>query len=274
MIADPPPGSMLARAGKLRIVFLHHSVGRFLIRHGGVRALLAARNRQAGTAHEFWDHDYNSIGLSGPDGAATGESFAIPNDSTDPPGLDILFSQPVHDPPDNALGRLLGFDVIVVKSCFPACAIRSEVQLEGYQRDYKPVRAVSARYPEKLFIMVTPPPLVRIPGLPRLSADWTTAAEGRRARRFARWLGSEAFLAGRPNLATFDLFDLLAVPEGRPGANGLRPAYRARRLWDAHPTVRGYRAVAAPFVDFLWQQIGQHQARLAAHPGAAARDRC
>src|SRR5437016_5539766 len=120
-------------ANKLRIIFLHHSVGRILVRDGGVRDLIAQLNKRDGTQHEFWDHDYNQIGLTGPSGEKTGLSFDVPGDNTDPDGLDTLFSQPVHDPPDNALSHLLTFDVIAFKSCYPACAIRSDAQLERYK---------------------------------------------------------------------------------------------------------------------------------------------
>src|SRR5215210_4265135 len=99
--------------GKLRIIFLHHSTGRNLIRQGGVRDIVARRNERDGTSYEFWDHDYNKVGLTGPTGEKTGISFDIPDDNTDPDGLEELFSQPVHDAGDNALSQLLSFDDII-----------------------------------------------------------------------------------------------------------------------------------------------------------------
>src|SRR3712207_3236113 len=101
------------RPDNLRIIFLHHSTGRNLIRQGGVRDLIALRNERDGTSYEFWDHDYNKVGLTGPAGEKMGVAFDIPDDNTDPDGLDTLFSQPVHDPPDNALSHLLTYDVII-----------------------------------------------------------------------------------------------------------------------------------------------------------------
>src|SRR4051812_22156920 len=152
MTTSTTPDPAGARPAALRVIFLHHSVGRFLIRWGGVRDLWAEHNAAAGTRHELWDHDYNAVGLSGPDGAPTGASFAIPDDNTEPAGFAALFSQPVQDPPDNALSRLLEYDVIVFKSCYPACHIRSNAQLAEYQRAYETVRATIARYPGKLFV--------------------------------------------------------------------------------------------------------------------------
>ena len=71
------------------IIFLHHSVGQNLIAQGNVRQLFT----QAG--YDFWDHDYNHLGLTSPDGTPAGYSYNIPDDNTDPDGLARLFQQPV-----------------------------------------------------------------------------------------------------------------------------------------------------------------------------------
>ncbi len=250
----------------LRIIFLHHSTGRNLIRHGGVRDLIAKRSEREGTNYEFWDHDYNEIGLTGPSGERMDVSFDVPDDNTDPDGLDRLFSQPVHDPPDNALSRLLGFDVIIFKSCFPVSAIRSQSQLEQYQLHYRSIRKTMSEHPGNLFIVVTPPPLVARPFnqtiLPS-SEKWTNAADARRAREFSRWLVSQDFLDGLPNVATFDLFDHLAEPDtSRRQPNMLRAEYRSGRFGlDAHPNPVANRAIAPILVDTLFESINIFQQR-------------
>src|SRR4030042_1160100 len=71
------------------VVFLHHSTGGNLIPQGGVRERLS----QAGYA--FWDQGYNDQGLNRPDGSATGYSYHVPDDNTDPDGLARVFSQTV-----------------------------------------------------------------------------------------------------------------------------------------------------------------------------------
>jgi hypothetical protein len=257
-----PPGG----AGNLRILFLHHSTGRNLIEQGEVRRIIAKRNEQEGTQHELWDHDYNEIGLTDAQGRRTGISFEIPDDNTDPDGLETLFRQPVHDPPDNALSHLLSFDVVIFKSCFPVCAIRSDEQLKRYKEHYLSIRETLVQHPEVLFVAVTPPPLVSVPvvsGITPTSSRWTTLAEGKRARAFARWLTSEEFRRGEPNIAAFDLFDLLAGPENSVvSPNALRVEYRSGRLGrDPHPNERANRAIAPLFVDAIWREIGRFQQR-------------
>lgn len=255
---------MIANREKMRIIFLHHSVGRNLIRQGGVRDLVARWNEPDNARHEFWDHDYNEIGLTGPSGEHVGLSFGVPGDNTDPDGLAVLFSQPVHDPPDNALSHLLSFDVIIFKSCFPASAIHSQAQLEHYRRRYLAIRETLARYPDKLFIVVSPPPLAPCSFIrmvrPNTEAG-TNAQDALRARQFSSWLVSEEYLQGLPNIAAFDLFDLLAAPSnsGRH-ANMLRAGYRSGRLGlDSHPNHRANVVIAPIFVEAIRESIKRFQ---------------
>ena len=250
----------------LRILFIHHSTGKNLIRQGQVRDLIAKRNEQDGTRHEFWDHDYNEIGLTGPSGEKTGISFNIPDDDTDPVGFDRLFSQPVHDPPDNALSNILTFDVVIFKSCFPVSAIRNKAQLEQYRQHYISIRNALSRHPDTLFIVMTPPPLIpqSLTGLVLSRASrwmWTNDEDAARAREFSRWLTSEDFTMGLPNVATFDLFDLLAEPAtSRTHPNTLRAEYRGGRLgYDAHPNETANKAIAPLFVDAIWRKLKRFQ---------------
>ena len=252
------------RPGTLRIIFLHHSTGRNLIRQGGIRDLIEQQNQLNGTSHEFWDHDYNEIGLTGPTGEKTGVSFNIPDDNTDPDGLERLFSQPIHDPPNNALSHLLSFDVIIFKSCFPVSAIRSRAMLEQYKEQYLSIRDTLARLPRKLFIVMTPPPLVprsiKQTVIPRAPLA-TNPEDAKRAREFSLWLASEEFLMGLPNVATFDLFNLLAEPaNSRRDPNTLRAEYRSGRLLlDSHPNRLSNETIAPAFVDALWQSMRSFQ---------------
>jgi len=260
----------------LRIIFLHHSTGRNLIRQGGLRDLIAKRNEREGTHYEFWDHDYNEIGLTGPSGQRMDESFEVPDDNTDPDGLDRLFSQPVHNPPNNALSRLLGFDVILFKSCFPVSAVRSRSQLEQYQRHYRSISKTMSQHPGNLFIVMTQPPLVAWPFNQTIfpsSEKWTNAADARRAREFSQWLVSQDFLDGLPNVATFDLFDLLAEPDtSRRQPNMLRAKYRSGRLGlDAHPNADANRAIAPILVDALFESIRNFQQRALRNEGILTR---
>jgi hypothetical protein len=114
----------------IRIIFLHHSCGEGLIEEGGVRQGLTA------LGYEFYDHGYNGDGLRLADGTWTGENFNVPDDNTDPDGFAVIFSQPLHDPPDNTFSYLMQYNVIAFKSCYPVSNIGDNDQLEEYQSYY------------------------------------------------------------------------------------------------------------------------------------------
>ncbi|MBU1880147.1 MAG: CIA30 family protein, partial [Chloroflexi bacterium] len=216
------------------IIFLHHSTGENLINQGGVREGLTARG------YEFWDHGYNGDGLRGPDGSSTGRNFDVPDDNTDPDGFAAIFSQPLHNPPDNTFSYLMQYDVIAFKSCFPTSNIGDDDQLNQYKAYYHTIRNRMDQFPDKVFIVLTPPP--QVPGA-------SNPAEATRARAFANWLKSDEYLAGHPNVFTFDFFDLLAGAD-----NFLRPEYRDSND-DAHPNVRANQTIGPIFVDFIDQAI-------------------
>jgi hypothetical protein len=220
------------------LIFLHHSVGRSLIKQGNVRKLLTQKG------YRFWDHDYNFLGLTRPDGTRTRTSYGIPagggGGDTDPDGLAVLFAQPVHNPPDNAFSRLMQHDVLMFKSCFTSSSIASDEELELQKNAYLEIRDVIDRHPDKVFIFLTAPPL---------HPQATTPEEATRARALANWLTSDAFLAGRSNMFVFDFFDLLADPT----TNVLRADYqRDTGDTDSHPNATANRTIGpllARFVD-------------------------
>lgn len=222
------------------IVFLHHSVGKNLIQQGAVRE----RFSQAG--YEFWDHGYNfSTGLVRPGGNRTGYSYVIPDDNTDPDGLAKVFEQRVYAVPLNAFSGLLQHDVIAFKSCFPVSDIRSDEQLEEYKAHYLRIRKVVDAHPDRIFIVVTQPPL---------NPAATDPGGAVRARALANWLTSGEFLNGHPNLFAFDFFGYLA--EGDPAAsdfNMLRAEYREGG--DSHPNELANQEVAPIFIDFILNAI-------------------
>jgi hypothetical protein len=218
----------------VRIIFLHHSCGANLIAEGGVREGLTA------LGYEFYDHGYNEEGLVLPDGTWTGTNFDVPGDNTDPDGYAAIFSQPLHDPPDNTFSHLMQYDVIAFKSCFPVSNIESEAQLQEYRSHYLSIRDRMDQYPGKVFVIVTQPPEVPANSSPDAAA---------RARSFGEWLQSDEYLSGHPNVFVFDFFGRLAGAD-----NFLRPDYRMDE-YDAHPNEVANRTVGPLFVDFLDQAI-------------------
>lgn len=230
------------------IIFLHHSTGNNLIEQGGVR------ERFAQSGYSFWDHGFNYQGLRDPDGKYTGYSYNVPNDNTDPDGLARIFSQRVFGLPVNTLSGLLQHEVIVWKSCFaPANHITSDQQLEQYKTWYLGMRDVMDQHPEKVFVVVTQPPL---------NPAETDAGEAARARAFANWLKSDEYLRGHRNVFTFDLYgDLAEDNPSAADANMLRASYRDGS--DSHPNRKANETVGPVFVDFIIHAIQSYRTVLA-----------
>ncbi len=234
-------GPHAARAAeRSRLFFLHHSTGRNLINEGNVRALLTARNGEQGTSFVLWDHDYNHIGLRNADGVLLGRSYNIPGDNTDPDGLHVLWTT-ANAARDSILAN---HQVIAFKSCYPASGIDSDTRLQQYKTWYLEMRAVFAAWPNRVFVIMSPPPLHRLA---------TNTAQADRARAFAEWLGSAEFLGGTSNLVYFDFFDLLARPDdGSPTRNMLRYEYeRSHTQNDSHPNTLANQVVGPLFCEAL-----------------------
>jgi hypothetical protein len=232
----PSPTATLTPGAEFsRIIFLHHSVGANLIEQGDVRP------RLTDLGYEFYDHGYNDDGLVLADGTWTGLNFGVPDDNTEPDGFADIFAQPLHDPPDNTLSHLMQYDVIAFKSCFTASLIESDQQLADYRSYYLSIRDRMDQYPNKVFIVVTPPPQIPFDTDPEAAA---------RARAFADWLVSNEYLSGHPNVFTFDLFDLLADPS----TNMLRADYQVDEH-NAHPNELANQTIGPLFADFIDQAV-------------------
>jgi hypothetical protein len=221
------------------IIFLHHSTGYNLINQGNVREQFS----QAG--YKFWDQNYNFEGLQDPLGQPVNFVYFVPEDNTDPKGLARIFRQPVFPIPINTLSGLLQHEVIIIKSCFPNSHITSDEQLERDKGYYLEIRDTIDSHPDKLFIIMTQPPLNPAETIPEAAL---------RAREIATWLSSDDFLAGHPNISTFDFFDLLAESDpNSPEYNMLRQDYRQGT--DSHPNQFANQTIAPLFVDFVVNTI-------------------
>jgi len=235
-MAAPTPATDFSR-----IIFLHHSVGANLIEQGDLR------QRLTDLGYEFYDHGYNDDGLVLADGTPANRDFDVPDDNTDPDGLAGIFAQPLDHPPDNTFSHLMEYDVIAFKSCFPVSNIQSDDQLDGYKDYYLSIRSRMDQYPNKIFIVLTPPP--------EISAD-TDAQAAARARAFANWLASDEYLSGHPNVFTFNLFDRLADPS----TNMLRDDYQGDE-GDAHPNELANQTIGPLFANFIDQSVRTYTGR-------------
>ena len=103
------------------------------------------------------------------------------------------------------------------------------------------MRDTMDQHPDRVFILVTPPPL---------NPAETSPEAAQRARAIANWLKSEEFLKGHSNLFTFDFFDLLAESDPTaPNFNMLRATYRAGT--DSHPNQVANQDTAPNLVEFV-----------------------
>jgi hypothetical protein len=215
-------------SGNQKIFYLHHSVGANLISEGNMRAVIAG--------YELWDHSYNDEGLFNASGAATGISYNIPGDNTNPDGFYNLWlnvSEPEWVYSRNQI--MNNYQVIAFKSCFISLyGLNSGNDLVNWQNMYLAMRAYFDAHPEKLFVIVTPPPL---------RASETNATSAALSRQFANWLNSADYLSGHANVVTFDLFGALANTN-----NVLRPDYDTG---DSHPNALANAIIGPVFANFL-----------------------
>ena len=224
--------------------WLHHSVGRYIIADGQVRQKISDYNLAHGKAIEFWDHDYNYIGLMHPDGVIRWPCYHIPDDANTPELLHNLWTT------ENDARTLIvtNHQAIAFKPGYLSCNTESNQQLGQYQQYYREIRdqfdLYAVTHPDRIFIVMPPTPL-----------HWrqTTLEEADRARAFANWLKSSRFLMGHPNVYTFDIFDLLAHPDdGSEMRNILKLEYTDPDVWyDSHPTYAGNIVCAQAFFDFM-----------------------
>ncbi len=234
-------GDVLAgtRGEYTNVFFLHHSVGMNLVDQGNLRELF----QQAGV--DFWDQGYRYDGMRGPDGQDTGFWYPVPNDNTDPDGLARVLAQQPRGLPVNALSGLLQHEVIILKSCYPNSSIADAAQMDALKALYVRMRNTMDRHPDRLFILLTTPPL---------NPAETRLENARYAREMSEWLLSEEFQGGRANLRVFDFYSLLAENDpASPEYGMLRATYRDGA--DSHPNAAANRAVAPQFAQFVLDAI-------------------
>ncbi|MEQ8187271.1 MAG: hypothetical protein ABRQ39_04810 [Candidatus Eremiobacterota bacterium] len=238
----PTPGGPTATptgtsGTKNKLFFLHHSVGDGVITVGNMRPVVTSYNNINGTNYGFWDHGYNSDGLRNPAGQFTGTSFPVPDDNTDPGGLHYLFTSSSADAV-SARNQMLEYDVIAFKSCYTASNIPDDDTLNQYKTWYLEMRNFFDQHPEKIFVVMSSPPLHRVE---------TNSVAAANARNFANWLKSSDYIGGRTNVVCFDLFNYLAGSDNMLNYSYERSHYDA----DSHPNTLGYQTVGPIFAQFL-----------------------
>lgn len=226
------------------LLFIHHSTGGNLLREGKVRLLL----KKAHVPIQFWDHNYNLYpifptffaqfthhkGLSDGEGNITGKDFNIVLSNNSPKEYAEIFSRKSSDP---TLEAILSYDIIAFKNCFPTTRIRSDQQLQEDIQYYQQIRESLKKYPDKTFILFTPPPLRK---------ELTRKVYAQRAMKLVVWLNSKEFLQNTKNIVVFDFFSLLADTNGF-----LKKEYTRLIPLDSHPNKKANEEVGEKFVECI-----------------------
>lgn len=272
---DPqPPGE------PVRLVFIHHSVGEDWLddSKGELGAELKKNNYFVSDTNYGWgpsDIDTGSDNIGDhTDFGHWYNWFAGPNRETYLSALYREAGQQTGSPyarlaanPDPGGEN----EVIVIKSCFTNYSalagnpsdrptsgsnpLRGQDGSSEYQTVanikgiYNDMLGYFASRPDKLFVVVTAPPL---------SESETSAAQAASARALSRWL-TEEWLRGYPqrNVAVFDFYNVLTSNGGGPEKSD----YSAYAIaGDSHPTAAGLQKASVEFAGLLnsaynwWQQ--------------------
>lgn len=243
--AAPPQGSPPAEPVKL--IFIHHSTGENWLTdgYGNLGRTLDANNYFVSDTNYGW----------GPDGI--GDRTDIPNwtewfasDQT-PTYMNALFNESGQN---SSFTRTLADpggenQIIMFKSCFPNSDLYGspndppgdyeDLSVSGAKYVYNTILPYFASRPDKLFIVISAPPL----------SDPSNAAN---ARAFNNWLVNDwlADYAGT-NVAVFDFYDVLT------GGSGDTLAYPSD---DDHPSAEGSRLATAAFLPALNNAYNRWQA--------------
>ena len=227
-----------------KILFIHHSTGGNLIKEGKLRDEI----KRIDSSIQFWDHNYNLFpiltlllannthlrGLTDNKGDITGKDYNIVLSNNSPKEYADIF---LRDPNDPTLESILSYDVIAFKNCYPTTRITSDRKLEEDIAYYKIIRDHLKKYPEKQFILFTPPPARK---------ETTNLENAKRAKKLVDWLQSSDFLQETSNLHVFDFFGQLADENGF-----LKKEYARFLPWDSHPNRKANETVAPLFAEYL-----------------------
>lgn len=276
---------------RLRLLFVHHSVG---------GALLASPGREEELAPCIWRaHESGGGGRTRLERAgyevheaSYGSRIGARTDLFDwlPTFRDQMEAVLTCDRDDRLYDDGRRNDVVVFKSCFPNNRFAGEGTAPGSAHGpaltvWNAKAALSAllpefgKHPETLFVYLTAPPLAprvhpdpawkslakKVLGVP--SSTERLIAQSRLARSFADWVvADDGWLRDYPlrNVAAFDLFDVL-TDEG--ASDMLR--YPSDDGYDAHPTGRGNRRAMEAFVPFLERAVQRAAIGELAIPGEA-----
>jgi hypothetical protein len=252
----------------IKLVFIHHSTGENWLNDddGGLARALQDNNYFVSDTNYGW----------GPD--SIGDRTDIPNwlewfrsNSTDS-YLEALYDEgEVHSPYNRTLPDPGGENRIVLfKSCFPNSALDgnpndpptegTDFTVGNAKYVYNEILQYFQSRPDKLFVVVTAPPL-------------TDGTYAKNARAFNNWLVNNWLAENNyalPNVAVFDFYNILTAPENHHRVNNgaiehVIDSSRNTSYYpsgDDHPSQAGNRKATTEFIPMLnafynnWIQSG------------------
>ena len=234
---DTAPEPVQTGMAVKNLVFIHHSVGENWLRQGLAGALNEHGYHVADITYgwrEFGDHTDTSDWPVWFTDAVTALVY---------PELGTMSA-------DNSI-RPADADnwIVMFKSCFPNSDVGKSIADE--QAIYNSLLPYFASRPDKMFILVTPPPMIQIitPGLTRQLCNWLTD-------RKDGWLSGQE----RDNVFVFDLYNILTHPDAHHRLeNGLEVHTEISNEdilyyhsdWDDHPNQQGNEKATEEFLPLL-----------------------
>ncbi len=268
---NPPPSPV-------RLIFIHHSTGENWLNdeNGGLARALQANNYFPSDTNYGW----------GPD--SIGDRTDIPNwmewfasDNTDRIMQAVFKESEVHSPFERTLQNPGGENqVILFKSCFPNSALEgspndpptpgSDLTIGNAKYVYNEILKYFKTRPDKLFVVITAPPLINSP----------VAAN---ARAFNLWLVNNWLKENnytQPNVAVFDFYNILTGPNNHHRiVNGaVEHVIKDKRNTefypseDDHPNRQGNQKATTEFLPMLNAFYNHWKASAATAPPAQPED--
>jgi hypothetical protein len=219
------------------LVFIHHSVGENWLRQG----LAGALN----------EHGYHVADIT--------YGWREYGDHTDTSDWPVWFTDEVMALVYPELGTMSAENsihpadadnwIVMFKSCFPNSDVGDSIDDE--KAAYNSLLPYFASRPDKMFILVTPPPMIQIstPGLTRQLCNWLTD-------RKDGWLSGQE----RGNVYVFDLYNILTHPDAHhrlENGQEIHTEVSSEDMlyyhsdWDDHPNLQGNEKAAEEFLPLL-----------------------
>lgn len=191
-------------------LFIHRSVGNNLLRDGNLKNLVVRAGLKKNIEIDFKDINNNL-------------EKGTPGEDTKPKDYAVYFKNHARSE-----------DIVIIKSCYPNNAIRSDSALRDLKNIYKEiVKAYLSNSKGKLIIMTTPP----------LRPLRTTSTEAERAKDLERWITEQSF---GTRVKVFDFYEMLSDQSGV-----LKSEYRRLLPWDNHPNSKASRIIAPKLADYI-----------------------